>query len=164
MKTKLIFAMPGVGKTSFARKANAGYEENQRPVIDYDYKGRRFPLNAVEVARAQAVLFEAFSQYGTKAILSFPNMVDWRLLDPDHFDVYLVIPKRGEAKFFADRTVARGDDPKQWFVVHYLNYCEQWRDDWAKLEQPMRSHFGKLNFIEISKDTYLSDIIDPMSL
>lgn len=158
-KTKLYFAMPGLGKTEWCKRQNEGKQEGDRPAIDFDYKGTRF-RDAKEVRVAQAHLMNAFAKHGVKGITTFPQMIDFDSLNPTLFDIVVVLPEKGNVKELVDRAVDRGDDPLQPFIVNYYKKGEQWRDDWENLfYKRIQPRFPEAEIITVSEGQYFSDVI-----
>lgn len=162
-KTILIFAMGGMGKTSFVKSLNKGHQPEERPAVDFDYSGTRKP-NSKQIAVAQSHLINALAKEGVKIITTHPGSLDVDSLDPNLFDVYFFIPKKGEVKTLVDRSIKRGDDPDSAYIQNYLKEGERWREGNIKAYSNYKKRFPNATLIELDKGEYLSDAIERLGI
>lgn len=162
-KTKLIFAMGGMGKTSFVKSLNKGHQPEERPAVDFDYSGTRKP-NSKQIAVAQSHLMNALAKEGVEIITTHPGSLDVDSLDPNLFEVYFFVPKKGEVKTLVERSISRGDDPQSPYVQNYLKEGERWREGNVKAFENYKRRFPNATLTEVDKDDYLTDAIRKLGI
>jgi GTPase SAR1 family protein len=162
-KTKLIFAMGGMGKTSFVKSLNKGHQPEERPAVDFDYSGTRKP-NSKQIAVAQSHLMNALAKEGVEIITTHHGSLDVDSLDPNLFEVYFFIPKKGEVKTLVERSISRGDDPKSPYVQNYLKEGERWREGNIKAYENFKRRFPNATLTEVDKGDYLTDAIRKLGI
>lgn len=163
-RTKLIFAMPGSGKTSLVKLINGFYSLSDRPVIDYDYRGPR--RMSSEVAYCQSLLLNAWAKQCVKAIFTFPQFLDIEALDRNLFKVIFALPV--DAQVLAKRVVARHnasdrlekcDHGGSSFVDDYISHCTQYLKDWRRIAKKFIDAGFDVEFRDMLEHQYLSDVI-----
>lgn len=162
-KTKLIFAMGGMGKTSFVKSLNKGHQPETRPAVDFDYSGTRKP-NSKQIAVAQSHLMNALAKEGVEIITAHHGSLDLDSLDPNLFDVYFFIPKKGEVSTLIDRSIKRGDDPDSAYVQNYKKEGERWREGNIKAFEKYKARFPSAVLTEVNADDYLADAIEKLGI
>jgi GTPase SAR1 family protein len=162
-KTKLIFAMGGMGKTSFVKSLNKGHQPETRPAVDFDYSGTRKP-NSKQIAVAQSHLMNALAKEGVEIITAHHGSLDLDSLDPNLFDVYFFIPKKGEVSTLIDRSIKRGDDPDSAYVQNYKREGERWREGNIKAFEKYKARFPSAVLTEVDADDYLADAIEKLGI
>jgi len=162
-KTKLIFAMGGMGKSSFVKSLNKGHQPEERPAVDFDYSGTRKP-NSKEIAVAQSHLMNALAKEGVEIITTHHGSLDLDTLNPNLFDVYFFIPKEGEVSTLIDRSIARGDDPDSAYVQNYKREGERWREGNIRVYEQYKKRFPNAVLTEVEKDQYLADAIEKLGI
>lgn len=155
MNTKLVFAMPGTGKTTWIKKQSEGMNPEDRVGIDFDYHAPRRHVDGVP--QAQARLLNTWARAGVKAVTTFPTFMDVDTLDPNLFDVVFILPKEGQVAELVNRTIARDED-KTTFHEQYIKNGEQWRRDWLKWYDRYAKRF-KVTLIELEPGQYVSDVM-----
>lgn len=162
-KTKLIFAMGGMGKTSFVKSLNKGHQPEDRPAIDFDYSGTRKP-NSKQIAVAQSHLMNALAREGVEIITTHASSLDVDSLDPNLFEVHFFVPKKGETSFLVDRSIARGDDPNSAYVKNYRKEGERWREGNIKTYNLYKKRFPDATLTEVDRDDYLAEAIEHLGI
>lgn len=162
-KTMLIFAMGGMGKTSFVKSLNKGHQPDDRPAVDFDYSGTRKP-NSKQIAVAQSHLMNALAKEGVEIITTHHGSLDLDSLDPNLFEVYFFVPRKGETSTLIDRSIARGDDPTSAYIQNYKKEGEHWREGNIKAYNAYRKRFPNAVLTEVDKDDYLADAIKKLGI
>jgi GTPase SAR1 family protein len=155
--------MGGMGKTSFVKSLNKGHQPEERPAVDFDYSGTRKP-NSKQIAVAQSHLMNALAKEGVEIITTHHGSLDVDSLDPNLFEVYFFVPKKGEVKTLVERSISRGDDPQSPYVQNYLKEGERWREGNVKAFENYKRRFPNATLTEVDKDDYLADAIRKLGI
>lgn len=155
--------MGGMGKTSFIKSLNKGYEPEQRPAVDFDYSGTRKP-NSKQIAVAQSHLMNALAREGVQIITTHHGALDVDSLDPNLFEVFFFIPKKGETSALVERSIKRGDDPNSAYIKNYKAEGEHWREGSIKAYNNYKKRFPNATLTEVDKGDYLADAIEHLGI
>lgn len=135
--THLIFALPGMGKTTAMNKLNL----SNYFAVDFDFpiKGEmKANLRTDHMRRANSAYINQLAIQNCDFVFGWYDQIDFSTLDLSRIDIWVFMPNNVD--FAINNTIKRVNGKKSKFNDDYIKFGTEWYNGWQKFISKMQNN------------------------